>query len=58
MHCLVADIGRRLREKTGDAGFGSFLSQRTSVEIQTGNAASIAGTIPSARWLDELFLLS
>jgi hypothetical protein len=43
---LFKELGKRLREATGDPRAGSFLAQRISLAIQRGNAASMLGTLP------------
>jgi len=52
---LVACIGRRLAEKTGEMRSTDFLRQRISVAIQRGNAVSVLGTHTAARGLEEIF---
>ena len=54
---LINTIGRRIRERTGDSRSTEFLRQRIAVEIQRGNAASVLGSVPSSRELDEIFLV-
>ena len=54
---LVNDLGRRLRQETGDHRSTSFLTQRISIAIQRGNAASIMATIPSSAKLHEIYNL-
>lgn len=41
---FVTEIGRRLRERGLDARSGTYLTQRLSIAIQRGNAASITST--------------
>ena len=52
---LLADIGGRLSEKTGDMRQAEFLRQRVSIELQRGNAASVLGTIPHTKGLQGVF---
>ena len=54
---FVKEIGKRIEETTGEKRSTSFLFQAISISIQRGNAASVAGTVPSARRLDEIYLL-
>src|SRR5208282_5240566 len=54
---LISAIGSRIKERTGEPRSSEFLRQRISIELQRGNAASVLGTIPSTRGLDEVFLL-
>ena len=54
---LISAIGSRIKERTGEPRSSEFLRQRISIELQRGNAASVLGTLPSTRGLDEIFLL-
>ena len=54
---FIKEIGSRITEANGDKRATSYLFQSISIATQRGNAASIAGTIPSARTLDELYYL-
>jgi hypothetical protein len=54
---LTEDLGRRLRQATGEPRSRYFLVQRISIAIQRGNAASILGTLPSSANLHEIFNL-
>jgi hypothetical protein len=54
---LVASIGRRLRQKTGEPRACEFFSQRISLDIQRGNAACVMGTIPHQKPLSEVYFL-
>ena len=45
-HIFLKELGRRLRMATGEPKSYAFLLQRLSVAIQTGNAASVMGSIP------------
>ncbi len=45
---LIKDLGRRIRETTGEARSRIFLTQKISIEIQRGNAISILATLPSS----------
>ncbi|XP_061706528.1 uncharacterized protein LOC133517297 [Cydia pomonella] len=49
---LFKEMSKRLIDSTGDQRAGSFLSQRISIAIQRGNAASIFGTMPRGPYLD------
>jgi hypothetical protein len=44
---FLQDLGHRLRMATGETRSFSFLLQRMSVAIQTGNAVSVLGTLPT-----------
>ena len=54
---FIKAIGSRLTDIFGDRRSTSFLFQAIGVATQRGNAASIAGTVPSAKKLDELYYL-
>ena len=54
---FIKDLGRRMADNTGDMRATSFLFQRIGIAIQRGNAASIAGTVPRAKCLDELYYI-
>ena len=54
---FVKEIGTRIADASGEKRSTSFLFQAISVAIQRGNAASVAGTIPNARQLDEIYHL-
>ena len=43
---LLAGLGKRLGEATGDARAGFFLRQRVDIAIQRANALSVLGTFP------------
>ena len=51
------EIGSRIADSTGDTRATSFLFQSIGIATQRGNAASIAGTVPSAKKLEELYYL-
>jgi len=44
---LVQEIGRCIADITEDSRETTFLFQRLSVALQSGNAASFLGTFPS-----------
>ncbi|XP_055327217.1 uncharacterized protein LOC129580633 [Paramacrobiotus metropolitanus] len=54
---FINEVGRRIKEQTGEARATEFLWQRLSVEIQRGNAASVLGTVGCSKQLEELFFL-
>lgn len=45
---LLDEVSKRLSASTGDRRAGNFLRQRLSLDVQRGNAASVAGTM--RRW--------
>ena len=52
---LVKELGRRLYESTGESRSTAFLTQRISLAIQRGNAASVLATIPLPSQFHEIF---
>ena len=52
---LIKEIGKKIREVTGEKRSTFYLSQSISVAIQRGNAACIIGTAPSSEGLEEVF---
>ena len=54
---FIKDLGSRIADRTGDMRSTSYLFQSLSVAVQRGNAASVMGTIPPTKKLDELYLL-
>lgn len=51
------NIGSMIAEKTMEKRSTSFLIQRIAINIQRGNVASVMGTIPPSRNLEEIFYL-
>ena len=54
---FVKEVGSRITETTGEARAKEYLFQSISIAIQRGNAASVAGTVPSAKKLDEVYYI-
>jgi hypothetical protein len=56
---LVKDLGKRIREVTGEPRSRLFLTQRISIAIQRGNAIGILASLPqsSSEALHEIFYL-
>ena len=54
---FIKDLGSRIADRTGDKLSTSYLFQSLGVAVQRGNAASVMGTIPKHKKLDELYLL-
>ena len=54
---FIKDLGKRIIETSGDKRSTMYLFQRLSINNQRGNIASIAGTLPSATTLEELYYL-
>ena len=51
----IAEIGRRIADRTGEPRATEFLRQRISIEIQRGNAACVLNTASRDRGLDEVY---
>ena len=54
---FIREIGGRIAERTGEPRSTYYLFQSLSIAIQRGNAASVIGTLPNSRELDEIFSL-
>ena len=54
---FIQEIGSRIAGSIGEKRSTSYLFQSIGIAIQRGNAASIAGTVPSSKQLDELYYL-
>jgi hypothetical protein len=54
---FIKKIGSLIFEKTEEKRSTEFLLQRMSINLQRGNLASILGTLPAGKELDEIFLL-
>ena len=54
-HKLVKEIGKKLKEVTGEPRSTFYLTQRISVAIQRGNSSCVQGTVPTMEGLDEIF---
>ena len=54
---LLLDLGRRLRQHTGEPRSTSYLIQQISMAIQKGNAVAMMGSLPHGKELDELLQL-
>ena len=54
---FIKDLGSRISEITGEKRSTSYLFLSLGIAVQRGNAASISGTVPSAKKLDEIFYL-
>ena len=54
---FIKDLGGRIAERTGEPRATSFLFQTLSMATQRGNAASVMGTLPNNKKLDEIFEL-
>ena len=54
---FIGQIGDRIATRTGEKRSRYYLLQRISMAIQKGNVASIVGTEPNHRKLDEIFYL-
>ena len=54
---FIKDIGSKITDATGEKRATSYLFQSLGIAIQRGNAASISGTVPSQKELDEIYYL-
>ena len=54
---FIRDIGSRIADATGEKRSKYFLFQAISMAVQRGNVASILGTVPDEKKLDEIFYL-
>ena len=54
---FIQDLGSRIAERSGEKRSTSFLFQRPGVNTQRGNVASILGTLPKGKELEELYYL-
>ena len=54
---FLLELGRRLRQQTGEPRSTSYLLQRISMAIQKGNAVAMMGSLPRGRDLCELLEL-
>ena len=54
---FIKEIGRKITEITGEKRATYHLFQSIGIATQRGNAASIFGTLPSGKKLDELYYL-
>lgn len=55
---LLNQLGRKIRQVTGERRSMEYLRQRFSIEVQRGDAASVLGTVPPSANLDEIFFLN
>lgn len=54
---LIKKIGSKITEKTHEKRATSYLLQRLGLVIQRGNVASILGTLPQSKNLNEIYYL-
>ena len=54
---LIKEIGKKLKDITGENRSTFFLSQNISMALQRSNAACVMGTIPQSEGLDSIFYL-
>ena len=54
---FIKDIGFRITDNTGEKRSANYLFQKIGIDTQRGNAASVAGTVPSMKPLDEIYYL-
>ena len=54
---FIKELGGRIAERTGEPRSTSYLFQSLSMVIQRGNAASVIGSLPQNKKLEEIFNL-
>ena len=54
---FIKDIGARIADTSGEKRSTSYLFQSLGIATQRGNASCVAGTVPTAKKLDEIFYL-
>ena len=54
---FITEIGSRIADATGEKRSTYFLFQAISMAAQRGNVASILGTSPNTKKLDEIYYL-
>ena len=54
---FLGEVGTRVKQATGNARSMEFLRQRISIEIQSGNAVAVMGTVNSPKEWEELFVV-
>ena len=54
---FIQELGERIKDITGEKQSTAYLFQRIGMAIQRGNAASVLGTVPNHKKLDEIFQL-
>ena len=52
---MIQKIGSKISNLTSEARSTYYLMQRISIAVQRGNVASILGTFPSGKELNEIF---
>ena len=52
---FIEKLGKLVQNPSGEARSSEFLKQRISMDIPRGNAASVMGTLPYQKQLDEIF---
>ena len=54
---FIQELGERIKDITGESQSTTYLFQRIGMAIQRGNAASVMGTIPNHKKLEEIYHL-
>ena len=52
---FLKDLGHRVRQRTGEVKAKAYQTQRLSVAVQRGNAASVLGSVGGRPELEDLF---
>ena len=54
---FIQEVGKRIAAESGEPRSTTFLMQSNEIAIQRGNAASVVGTVPKSKLLDEIYYL-
>ena len=55
---FLKGLGHQLRQVSGEANSFAYLTQRLSVAVQCGNAASVLGTMKMSSQEEEFFCIN
>ena len=54
---FIQEVGKRIAAESGEPRSTTFLIQSIGIAIQRINAASVAGTVPKSKLLDDVYYL-
>ena len=54
---FIQEVGKQIAAESGESRSTIFLMQSIGIAIQRGNAASVVGTVPKSKLLDEVYYL-
>ena len=54
---FIQEVGKRIAAESGEPRSTTFLMHSIGIAIQRGNAASVVGTVPKSKLLDEVYYL-